>query len=486
MIPFIGYAPDLDPTTPGVITNCAAIVPTLKGFKSAPTAQNVSLGALAAACQGAAICRKLDDTTRFFAGTGTAIYEAVSGSWTDRTRASGGAYSAGADVRWRFSQFGNVSLAVQKADVLQASTTGAFANLTAPKASIVETVGQFVFLFDTDDATYSDSPDRWWCCAKGDHTDWVPDIDTECTTGRLTSSPGRITAGKRFGDGVVAYKSRSMFFGSYTGSPAVWDFKELPGEIGTPNQEAVVVVGTPDNPRHIFMGFEDFYSFDGARAVPIGTNAVKETVFGELNKQYAFGCWALHDRINSLIYFYYPAGSSVNPNKCVVYNYRSNKWGRDDRQIEAAVEYISGGVTYSDLGASYSTYNDLPVISYDSPFWTSGFPIPAIFNTSHRPQTLDGVAGTSSITSGDTGDDTKLSLLSRVRMRFITVPSSGTMTNFYKRSSGDSLTQDQTVNLGTSRFNVMRSSGWHRFSWSFQGAMEVTAYKPELQEDGDE
>lgn len=491
-IPLVGYAPDLDPTIPGVLTNCAALIPSMKGMKGAPEAQDVALAALDAACQGAAVLRKLDDSTRFFAGTGTKLQEAAGASWLDRTRVSGGAYSVGSDQRWTFTQFGNVSLASAKTDILQYSTAGAFANATAtaPKASIVETVGQFVFLFDVNDqgslGPFGDSPDRWWCAAIGTFDDWAPSIANQSASGRLTASPGRIVGGKRYGQSIIAYKQRSMYFGQYVGPPEVWEFNQIPGEVGALSHEAIINVGTPEQPRHIFMGFDDFYSFDGSVPVPIGT-PVKETVYGELNKQYQFAVRALHDVINSRIYFYYPVASSVNPDKCVVYNYKTNKWGRDDRSVEAVVEYISQSLTYDDLGSEFSTYNDLTGISYDSFFWMSGFPIPGIFNTSHRIQTLDGNAGTPMLTTGDIGDDMVMTLLSRVKPRFITAPSSGTQTNYYRQQAlGDTLTQDQTVAMASSRFDALRSARWHRVRHDYVGNMEVSALSVSLEEDGEE
>jgi hypothetical protein len=479
-----GYAPDRDPTTSGVLTNCSAFIPSLRGMEGAPGVASTGMDALAAACRSSAVLRKLDDTSRWFAGSATKLYEQSSTSWTDRTRASGGDYGLGADLRWRFAQFGDVALAAAKSDILQYSAAGAFANLGAsiPKAAIVETVGQFVFLFDVNDhGTLEDGlnyPDRWWCCAIGDHTNWTPAIATQCTTGRLTSAPGKIKAGRRFGEEIIAYKERAMYRGVYQGPPTAWAFQEIPGEIGALCQEVVVNVGTPEQPRHIFMGYENFYEFDGSRPVPIGFD-VRDTVFGEINRPYAEQCLALHDRMRSRIYFFYPVSSSVNPDKCVVYNYRTKKWGRDDRTVEAVVEYLSAGVTYDSLGSSYATYADLPSVSYDSSFWTSRFPIPAIFNTSHVAQTLNGAAGNSSMTTGDMGDGEHQLMLSRVTPDFITAPTSGSMVNYYRQLNlGDDLTTGATVSMSSKRFDTLREAMWHRVRLDFTGDVELAAIRP--------
>jgi hypothetical protein len=478
---FIGYAPDLDPTTPGVITNCGAFIPSLKGMEGAPSPVSAGYTVLPSACVGAATLTKLDETKRTFAGTISKIFELASDTWTDR---SGSTYQAAVDSRWRFAQFGNISLAANKGNIIQSSTSSVFANVGAavPKAGDIETVGQFVFAFNTNDqgnllggGAGVDDPDRWWCCAKGDSTNWSPNAAVECASGRLTSVPGKLVGGKKFGANIVAYKQRGMFLGVYEGGAVVWNFdREIPGGVGALSKEVIVDVGTPDNPRHIFMGFEDFYSFDGSRPVPIGESWVKETVYTELNRTMAGQCWALHDRTKARIYFYYPISDAGNPDKCVVYNYRTGKWGSDDREIEAAFEFQSPSATYADVGDSYATYGDLPSVTYGSAFWTSGYPTPAIFNTSHLLQTLNGVALSPTFTTGDIGDDVNEVLLSRVIPRYLTAPSTASMVNFYRQNLGDTLTQDATTSQSSDkRFDVLREARWHRLRIDFTGDVEI-------------
>lgn len=487
-IPLLGYAPDKHPNERGVLTVCTNMIPTLRGMAGAPSVQSPSgiTGALAAACQGAASLRKLDESVRTFAGTGTDLYEISGGVWAEITRASGGDYSLGTDVRWRFAQFGNVSLAAAKSDTLQASTTGDFASIAAaPAAGGVEVIGQFVFLWDTNEGTYGDSPNRWWCSAKGDHTDWTPAISTECATALITSTPGKIRSIKRFGPHVVIYKLRSIHFGIYAGQPSIWNFdREISSEAGALSHEAVVDVGTPEEPRHIFMGFDDFYEFNGGRPRPLGQGWVRETVYNELNKSFMERAVALLDRAKSLVYFYYPSGASNNPDKGVVYNYKTGKWGRADRTIEHAFEYSSVGLSYDDLGSVYSTYDDLPSVAYDSTIWTSGYPLPAVFDTSHVLKTLDGNAGDSGFRLGDFGDDEKFSTVLRVRPRFTQSPTTGTLVNYYRNNLGDSLTTGATTSLSNGKFDLKRSARWHALDLSFSGPVEVGMLDVPTVEDG--
>jgi hypothetical protein len=91
----------------------------------------------------------------------------------------------------------------------------------------------------------------------------------------LVSSQGSITAGRRFGSVIVVYKKNSMYLGVYVGPPTVWEFNLIQGDAGALSQEVVVNIGTAENPKHIFMGEDDFYVYDGSKPIRIGTNRVK-------------------------------------------------------------------------------------------------------------------------------------------------------------------------------------------------------------------
>lgn len=486
--PVNGYAPDLDPTAEGVITDCSAFVASERGMIAAPSAKSTGVAALAATCYGAAANYLLDNSTRTFAGSATKLYELTALTWTDVTRASGN-YALGTDDYWRFAQFGLTSLAATKTALLQFSTTsGVFADVAgAPKAALVETVNNFVFVANTNEATYGDSPNRWWCAALGTFNDWTPSIATQSATNTLTSVAGPIVGLRRFGSQIVFYKNRGMYVGTYVGAPLIWDVQEVPGATGAFSQESIVNVGTADNPIHLFMGADDFWRFDGARPVPIGA-PVRKTVYADLDASFAYRCKTVHDRENTRVYFYYPSrGGTGSVDSCVVYNYRTNVWGRDDRTIEAALEFVQCGLTYDTLDTLYATYDALPTdISYDSPFWNSGQPTTAVFDTSHNLLSLDGIAGNSSFTTGDFGDDIAFYLLSRVKPKWIAKPTSATMTNFYKNESGDSLTQGQTVTMSESRFDVLRSARWHRLQFNLVGAAELNMMDIPVQMDGEE
>jgi hypothetical protein len=327
---------------------------------------------------------------------------------------SGGTYAGGTDTVWRFAQFGDVALATNAQDTLQHSVgSGAFSDLAgAPRASYIETVGGFVMLGAYNDGT--DTPDGIYWSGIYDYTAWTPSIATQAGFIRLFDTAGAVTGLKRIGYDAVAYKEESMYLMQYQGAPNLWTSRLISGEIGALSNEAIVNIGT----AHLFIGRDNIWMYDGTRPIPIA-EGIREWFFQDLNQTYKYKIRGTHYRRNSLVYFYYPSTSSLL-DKCIVYNYKAGKWGRANRTIEACLEYISSGLTYDDLEATYATYEDIPNVPYSSPFWSNATPNMAIFDTNHKIQMLTGISGKSSITTGAIGDDTQYTMLKRVQPRFIT------------------------------------------------------------------
>jgi hypothetical protein len=473
--------PDADPSLVGVLTGAQGVVPTIRGMKGAPSPVSAGMATLAGTCQGAALITKIDGTNRLLAGTGKKLYEAGSSTWSDVSRAA--TYTAGSSARWRFAQQGNVSFAANGADTVQASvSSGAFSCVAgAPIAAVVETVGKFVFALNTS----TDARQVRWS-ALNDYTSWSASIATQSGSDTLTQTPDGITASRAFGSSIIVYKKNSMYLGVYVGQPNIWEFNLIPGSAGALSQEVVVNVGTPENPKHLFMGEDDFYLYDGTRPLPIGDGRIRREVFGALVQTRSYACTALHDKQNNLVYFYWPSIDAQLPDKCRVYNYRTNQWGVDDRSVEATTDYVAASLTYDGLGALYATYDSFPSSTYDLAFLGSAQKSPAVFDSAHVLQKLIGVAGATSITTGDYGDDSNLVTITRIRPRFIQTPTLATMTNSYRMNTGDSLTADVLTTISNGSFDVVRDARWHRIQMNFTGDWEMSGFSPEWKKSGTE
>jgi hypothetical protein len=475
--PFLGFAPDADPTTPGVITDCTQLIPTERGMKSAPSAVSISgLGALAAECRGAAVLQKTDGTRRTFAGTQTRIYELSSGTWSGMSAT----FTGSSENRWSFAQFGDVALASNDTDQLQYSTSGTFAAVAAaPKARILVSVPNFVVALNTQDATasatYGDSPDRWWCSAFQAATDWAPSVTTQCTTGRLIGAGGEIVAGAAFGTGLVVYKTREMFLGQYAGPPTVFDFQRVPGDQGCVGPEAVVDIGG----AHVFVGEDNIWLYDGSRPIPIAQGQVRQWFLDDISATYRYRTIVTYDRNNNRVWVFYPSAASTTgtPNSALVYHLGSKKWGRANRTIEAALNYVTPGVSWDTLDSFGATWDSLPDQPWDSQSWQASGRSLAIFNNTHNLVTLTGSGENSGLTTGDIGDDDRVSFVSSVRLRYFTEPTSATVTGAIKSGAGAASSAAGSGTMSASKFDIRQSARWHRFSFLFTGNTEVSALR---------
>lgn len=486
-IQLLGFAPDLDPAKPGVIRDGVNFVPTLDGFKPLRAPDDVGISALPDECRGAVSAKLTDDSARVFAGTQTELYEASGGMWSVVSSAT---YTGGAESRWRFAQFGNNTFATNLVDAMQYTASGNFADVgdDAPKALIVEACGPaFVMAFNYNDGV-NIYEDGWWCSALNNSLEWTPSIATQSANGRLTQSPGPIRAGKRLGLDVVAYKERSMYLGRYVGPPFIWAWQLIPGEIGAPSQESVVNIDT----AHLFPGFENFYYFDGSRPVPIG-NPLKEWYNDNVTITYKYRMQTLHDRANSNAYFFYPDTDGVIM-AALVYNYRADKWGKaslyEGRSLEAVLEYVAAGVTYDGIGSLYATYDALPAIPYDSPFWTASTPLPGIFQDDHVLYSLTGIPentrNAETIIQGNySGNENNYSTLTRLRAKFIRdSKDSATLTLKTSDYIGATETNHGPYSMNGNKVDLQRSAKFHSPMLTFRGDYEITGYELEFEDDG--
>ena len=480
MNPLLGFAPDVDSATPGVLTDCANFIPYINGMEGGPAAQTPNgVPALAAECLGAAVVTKLDGTRRVVAGTTTKLYELSGGAWDD---VAGATYNAAADFRWSFAQFGDATLAANKADTIQRSTSGAFADAdaSAPKADIIFTVGAQVMALNVNDG--ADKPDGWHVCALNDDTDWAESLTTQAASGRLVSAPGRITAGARLGELAVAYKAKSIFVGQYVGVPSIWDFSPVrAGEIGCVGKEAVCDLG----PVHFFVGDDNFFLFDGQVPTPVGEE-VRQWFYDNSSAQYRYRTKCVFDRQNNRVWVFYPSLSSTTCDHALVYHVKSGKWGRSNRAVEAVLNYVAAGLTFDTWDSAGATFDTLPDIAYDSQYWQAGGQALAAINTSHQLQLLTGATTASSFTTGEFGDDEESSFVSKIRLRYEAgyEPTSGVIQLAYKEDSGDSWSNGPTSTMDGSKCDITQDAKWHRATASFVGPVRVKGIRPEYQKAG--
>lgn len=482
MIPLLGFTPDADSTLAGVITDCTNTIPSDRGMEGAPSqAAAVSgLAALAAECRGAAVLTSTTGISRTFAGTQTKIYELTGATWADVSRTLN--YTGSTENRVMFAQFGNAALATNDTEVIGATTSGIFVDIaTAPKARIIVAAQNFVIAFNTVDATYGDSPDRWWCCAFQDHSLWTPSLTTQATTGRLVGEAGEITAAARLGQYVIAYKTKALFLGSYVGSPAVWQWDQIPGDVGCIGPEAVADIGG----AHIFIGDDNIWQFDGTRPIPIAGGQVRQWFFNNSSATYRYRSIVKFDRQNNRVWIHFPSAASTGQcDRVLVYHLVTRQWGRADQSVEAVINFVTPGLTWDTLSSVAASWDALPNLPWDSQAWQASGKTLAVFNTSHSLQSLTGASTGGSITTGDVGDDAAVSYANGAKLRFLRTPTAGTVSGSTKQALGDTLVVSSSGVYADGKFDVRQSGRWHRFAFTLTGPFEALGFDVSLRQAG--
>lgn len=475
MTPLVGFAPDMDPTTPGVLTACTNVIPFEGGLRGAPVAASVGAAALAAACRGVTATSDLSGNRRLIAGTSTKLYEQNGATWTDRARV--GNYTLGTDDRWSFIQFANATLAATPSAPLQRSVSGAFADIAgAPSAKIIEAAQGFAVAFNT-----SANADTWYCSAYLDDTNWTLSVSNQCVTGRLIGGSGPINAARRFGDNLVAYKSGTMFVGTYVGAPEVWRWSQVSTDVGCVGQDAVVDTAL----GHVFVGKDNVYLFDGTTPRPLATGTIRKWLFDDMSGTYQYKATCLWDRANYRVWIYYPAaGGDGTLNRCAVYHLLTQRWGLAHSTVQAVVNYTSPTFTYDGGVSNVSTYDSGPSVPYDSLFWISGAMTPGVVNSSNVLSTLSGACVSASFTTGDMGDDEGYRTCKALRVRYTAKPTTSTATGYTKDAEGDAVVAGTSNAMTDGRHNLRQTARWHRFQVDQTGDFQVTAVRPEFIERG--
>jgi hypothetical protein len=479
MIPLAGFLPDADPALPGVLVSVTNLIPTQRGMAGAPSPipAVADLPALAGPSLGAATLSDTLGIVRTFSGTTTALYELTSTTWTDVSRAS--VYTGSVTSRWVFAQFGNVALASNGVDVIQASTGADFADIaTAPKAKIIVSAKDFVLAFDTTDGTFGAQSDRWWCSAFQDYSDWTPSITTQATTGRLVGIPGGIIAAAMLGTYVVAYKKNGVYVGQYVGAPAVWQWDTIPGEFGCIGQGAVADLGG----MHFVVGPDNFWLFDGTRPVVIGENQVREWFYRLADASRLSRTLVHYDQQTARVWIHFATAGAADGklDAALVYDLRSKRWGRADRVVEAVFQFTAPGITWDTFDTLGPTWADLVEIPYDSPLLKSSGRVMSSFDATGALVSLAGSSSASEFVTGDMGQDHVGSNTETLLMHFLRDPTTAQAVGYVKENPGEVATGTVSSNYADGKIDIRQSGRWHNYQVNLTGDHEISAIDPRL------
>jgi hypothetical protein len=314
-----------------------------------------------------------------YAGTADALYEKVSGSWTDRTPTP---YTGGADDYWRFSQFENYVIATNYADVPQRKEIGSgsdFADLagtgTAPNARQVGVINQFVMLGDIDDGV-DVLPFAVQWSAIGDMTNWpTPATPTAQTvqSGRqlLNSVHGAVTAigqGEFWG---LVFQKRGITRVTYVGGNRVFQFETFEQNRGCWAPQSVVQLGS----LWFFLAHDGWCVTDGQTVIPIGDGKVDRWFYSRMNQSRLKDITSGIDWTSKCILWNFPdsVAAAGETNYVLALNFHTKRFSYAEIGMQLLLQSYTESTTLEDLDDISTSIDDLSV-SLDSSQWQGGTP----------------------------------------------------------------------------------------------------------------
>ena len=474
---FTDFAPDLDPTTPGILLECGNMAPTIKGFKSYPGLTEFSENALPSAGLGL-FSGFLGSTYVIVAGVSGDLFKLDNQSWVDQ-----GVTLTASSNRWRFDVYGTKLMATNGLDPVQqftAPSTWAALAGSPPVSSIVQATDHSLFLITVNTNT-------WISSLSG--TDWTPAIANSVVTGNLDSTHGNITAGHALRSGIALYKNAALHMGFFVGPPFFWDFRKISDEIGAPSQEAVANLGY----YQLFPGQDDFYKFDGFTLERIPNN-LKEWFFRVLdgpNKDKMAARWDIE---NSLVFWHFHSisASPEGPlDSWICYNLRSHKWTGDTAaekvDLPAFRPLETGHLTYDKWTTTFPTYGGITAGTLYGDLKSRVNSISGAVRSSDQFLHLYNGASTGFVTSHDFGDRHSQYMCNRVKPWFSLFPTSGaTLQPLNQQKDGTTPVGGATKNISDDGwFNIRNTALLQRYKITGLSDFEIEGIDAQMEYAGE-
>ena len=222
---------------------------------------------------------------------------------------------------WDFEEWGNWCVATNGKDAMQIwKGSGNFVALggTPPTtAEIILKVKEYLLAINTD---MGGTAYEW--CDTDNVEDWVPVDSNRAGNNVIRDLDSDIIAGVRLGKAVAAYTLNQMAIISYISEPRIFGHDKALEGIGAVSKYSVVSVGD----LNYGLCFDGFFMTDGQTFEWIAEDEILETFMAEVNWNHSTKINAFHDARHSEIRWYYPTGTADEPDKGIVYNYKSKNW----------------------------------------------------------------------------------------------------------------------------------------------------------------
>jgi len=357
---FTDWLPD-QPGVVGVLTNARNVFPKQVGYGGVPSEQDYS-GAASENLNSAVAGRTIAGIVKVFAGSSTKLFlmDSTDLSLDD---ISGATYSA--TKNWRFTQFGNLILAANGAQPVQAAdlstTTITFANVeaSAPTAKYLSVVRDFVVTGNQP----ASNPNRVQWSGINDPTTWSSSAVTQSDFQDIPD--GGEIRGITGGEFGLVLMERSIVRMSYVGTPLVFQFDNIARNLGCYEGQSVIQwQGTT-----YWLSDDGFYSYNGQQIEAIGAEKVNRYFWTTMEESKLDEMSAAVDPFRNLVVWGYVSNDSTY--RLLIYHWLTKRWSYADTNINRLADFSSPSFTLEGLDNFNNNLDAIPV-SLDSRLWLGG------------------------------------------------------------------------------------------------------------------
>ena len=250
-------------------------------------------------------------------------------------------------TKWNFAQFGDTIIAANNINKLQSFTLGSSSsfgdlNASAPVAEYVTVVRDFVVTANLDSGTNANKV-QW--SNINDASNW--------TSGAASQSDFQIIAdggnihGITGGEIGLIFLDRAIVRMSYIGSPLFFQFDTISRGVGCVEGNSVVQYGG----MSYFLGEDGFYSCDGSKVTPIGTQKVDSWFYANANISQLNLMSSTIDPIRKIVVWKFI--DNFAHNTLLIYNWQVQKWSSCTTDVDYVAGSASAGQTLEGLDAAY-------------------------------------------------------------------------------------------------------------------------------------
>jgi len=359
---FTDWLPD-QPANAGSLNDAKNVFPVGIGYGAFPSAEDFSNSA--SENINNIFVAKFGANVEVFAGGATKLFKLDIATLNLNDVSKVGGY--GGNGTWKFEQFGNVVLACNDTQKIQAWTIGVsstFADVAAaaPIAKDIAVIRDFVFAGNLLGGT---EPDKVQWSDINDETDWVSGATSQSDF-QIIPDGGNVQAitGGEFG---VVLLEKSVVRCSYVGSPLFWQFDTISNGLGCLEGNSVARYGNIT----FFIADDGFYSTDGQTVTNIGLEKVDRWFFSRVDLTQINTISVAIDPVKNLVVWNY---ADVDGNRrIIIYNWQLGKWSRAETTSDVVGTIATLGETLETLESSlgYTDIDTMPA-SLDSRLFIGG------------------------------------------------------------------------------------------------------------------